>query len=106
MHIHSYERAFLGVSGALLVNCAGALVYAATAREMTLPGHAGTVDPAQLAATPPFDQPGVKEVGPNRYEVVVIARTWSFLPNEIRLPAGAEVTFIATSADRSEEHTS
>src|SRR5574341_578843 len=99
MRIHSYERAFLVVSGALLVTCVGALVYAATARDMHLPGHVGTVDPAQLAATPPFDQPGVREVGPNRYEVVIIARTWSFFPNEIRVPAGAEVTFIATSGD-------
>ena len=99
MTVHSFERAFLALSGTLLLACLGALLYASTARQIHLPGHAGTVDPAQVMVTPPFDQPGVREVGPNRYEVVVIARTWNFLPNEIRVPVGAEITFIVTSAD-------
>jgi cytochrome c oxidase subunit 2 len=29
----------------------------------------------------------------------VIARTWAFSPSEIRVPAGAEVTFLITSGD-------
>lgn len=100
MTVHSYERAFLVISGTLLVACLGALLYASTARDMRLPDHAGmTLDPAQVNVTPPFDQPGVRAVAPNRYEVVIVARTWTFTPNEIRVPAGAEVTFIATSAD-------
>lgn len=99
MTVHTYERAFVTLSGLLLLACLGALVYAAGAHDMHLPGRVGTVDPAQLTTTPPFDQPGVHQVGPGRYEVVVVARTWSFTPNEIHVPAGAEVTFIATSGD-------
>jgi cytochrome c oxidase subunit II len=99
MTVHSFERAFLALSGSLLLACLGALLYASTTRQIHLPGHAGTVDPAQVMVTPPFDQPGVREVGPNQYEVVVIARTWNFLPNEIRVPVGAEITFIVTSID-------
>ncbi len=32
-------------------------------------------------------------------EAVIVARTWYFTPSEIRVPVGAEVTFIATSGD-------
>lgn len=49
--------------------------------------------------TPPFHQLGVRQTGPESYEVVVVGRTRIFLPTEIRLPVGAEVTFIATSGD-------
>src|SRR5690606_25792409 len=52
-----------------------------------------------VRTTPPFDNPGVREIGPNRYEVVVIGQAWSFVPSEIRIPAGAEITFIATTPD-------
>ncbi|HET8624485.1 MAG TPA: cytochrome c oxidase subunit II, partial [Gemmatimonadales bacterium] len=33
------------------------------------------------------------------YEVVVVAQAWAFNPAEIRVPAQAEVTFIATTID-------
>jgi len=39
------------------------------------------------------------EVGPGRYEVRMVAGIWSFAPNEIRVPAGSTVTFVATSRD-------
>jgi cytochrome c oxidase subunit 2 len=47
----------------------------------------------------PFDNPGIRQTGPNSYEVVMIGQVWVFLPNEIRVPAGSEVTFVATSND-------
>jgi cytochrome c oxidase subunit 2 len=99
MNVHAYERGFLALSGVLLVACLAALLYAATARGIHLVGHAEIIDPARVSVTPPFDRPGVREVAPGRYEAVVIGRTWLFEPAEIRVPAGAQVTFIATSAD-------
>ena len=99
MRVEALEKRFLWLSGGLLVACLAALVYASTARGIHLPTHDAIVDPATLPDTPPFDQPGVREIGPGRYEVVLVARTWVFTPNEIRIPAGAEVTFVATSGD-------
>lgn len=99
MKVHQFERSIAAVSGALLVLCAAALLYATTVRDMHLPSRVGRVDPARLPETPPFDQPGVRQTGPNSYEVVVIGRTWLYQPGEIRVPAGAEVTFVATSGD-------
>jgi len=76
-----------------------ALLYTSVAMGIQLPGASGRIDPAELASTEPFDEPGVRETGPGRYEVVMIGRAWRFDPDEIRVPAGSEVTFIGTSAD-------
>jgi cytochrome c oxidase subunit 2 len=99
MRVHTYEKAFLAVSGVLLVGCLGALLYASTVHGIHLPGDAGRIDPRRVTETPPFDNPGVHERGPGRYEVVIIGRAWSFEPAEIRLPVGAEVSFVSTSTD-------
>jgi cytochrome c oxidase subunit II len=99
MRVHTYEKAFLGVGATLLVVCGAALVYATVAHGFHLPGATARLDPRDVLTTPPFDDPGVREVGPNRYEVVVVGAAWAFRPAEIRVPAGAEVTFISTSTD-------
>jgi cytochrome c oxidase subunit 2 len=99
MRVHTYEKAFLATGAVLLVACLGALLWAATARGVHLPGHAGTIDPRRVYETPPFTEPGVKQTGPNSYDVVIIGHTWAFMPAEIRVPAGADITFVSTSAD-------
>lgn len=43
------------------------------------------------------ERPGVSEVAPGKFRVVLVAYNWEFVPNEIRLPAGAEVEFVARS---------
>jgi cytochrome c oxidase subunit II len=99
MKVHTYEKAFLIVGALVLTACAAALVYATVVHGIHLPGVSGQVHPAQLATTPPFDRPGVHQRGPDAYEVVVIGRAWSFQPAEVRVPAGAEITFTATTPD-------
>ncbi len=99
MRIERYEKAFLMVGALMLVVFLIALSYTSVAMGIHLPGRAGEIDPARVRSVPPFDQPGVRELGPGRYEVVMIARAWAFQPNEIRIPAGSEVTFIATTVD-------
>ncbi len=99
MRAHRYERAYLIVGAGVLLACAAALVYASTMRGMHLPTAAGQLDPLRAYQTAPFNHPGVRQTGPGTYEVVLIAQAWAFMPNEIRLPANVDVTFIATSAD-------
>lgn len=99
MKVHTYEKAFLSVAAVLLVACLFALLYASLARGVHLPGHVAEIDPRAVDTTPPFDQPGVRQTGPNEYEAVVIGAAWSFTPAEIRVPAGSTVTFISTSRD-------
>jgi cytochrome c oxidase subunit 2 len=52
-----------------------------------------------LRKTPPFDHIGVQEIAPGKYQAVVIGQTWAFTPDEIDVPLGAEVDFVATSSD-------
>jgi len=99
MHVHPYEKAFLSVSGIILIAFMAALFFSAFGMGITLPADAGRVDVATVRQTPPFDNPGVRQIAQDRYEVVILSQAWSFLPAEIRVPAGAEVTFTATATD-------
>lgn len=99
MNVHTYERAFLWLGALLLVACLGALLYASVAMGIHLPGRVGEIDPEALSSTPPFDEPGVRQTGPESYEVVMIGQAWAFVPAEVTVPAGAEITITATSAD-------
>jgi cytochrome c oxidase subunit 2 len=99
MKVHVYEKAFLWVGAALLVVFVCVLSYTSIAMGINLPGRVGRVDPAEVRNQPPFDHPGVRRIGDNEYEAVVIGQAWQFVPNELRVPAGAKVTFLATSTD-------
>lgn len=94
-----YEKIFLGIGAALLGTCLLALLYATAAMGILLPGDAGQLDPQAVHSTPPFDKPGLREIAPGKYEAVVVARTFFFLPSELTVPADSEVTFVATSGD-------
>lgn len=99
MKIELYERIFLYFTAAMLVAGLAAIGLSVVAAEIHLPASAGRIDPKLVRQTAPFDQPGLREVGDGRYEAAMIAQIWSFAPNEIRVPAGAEVRFLVTSTD-------
>jgi cytochrome c oxidase subunit II len=99
MTTEKIEKVFLSLTTAMLLVFLVALFYSAFAMGVHLPSREGEIHPAEVRSTPPFDDPGVREVEPNRYEVVMIGSAWSFTPREVRVPAGAEVTFIATTTD-------
>lgn len=99
MKIHAYEKAFLWLGAIMLVCFLGALGYAAVGLGKNLPSRGGVIDPAAVRTTPPFDDPGVRQTGEGTYEVVGYGQVWSFVPSEIRVPAGAEITFRLTSTD-------
>jgi cytochrome c oxidase subunit II len=93
------EAVFLSLSAAMLLVFLLALFYSAYGMGMHLPDRDDEVIPTQVRETPPFDEPGLREVGPNEYEAVFLGMAWAFQPNEITVPAGAEVTFVATTTD-------
>lgn len=97
--IELYERRWMWVAGATLTLLFLAVLGAAFGAGIQVPGVYGRVDPARLAETPPFDRPGLYQVGPGRYEAALIAHIWAYTPNEMRVPAGSTVTFQLTSRD-------
>ena len=101
-----YEKTFLAACAVVLVIFLCALGYSSVAMGVRLPSHSGLIYCGAgeklrkvLRKTPPFDRVGVRQIAPGKFQAVVIARTWSFTPNEIDVPVGAEVSFVATSAD-------
>jgi len=97
--VYLYELAWILPSIAIPVGMLVALVVTAFGVGIHLPSDAGQVDVTKVAETPPFDHPGVVQTGPGQYEARMVAGIWSFTPNEIRVPAGSTVTFVATSRD-------
>jgi cytochrome c oxidase subunit 2 len=97
--IYLYELAWILPSIAIPVGMLVALTVTAFGAGIHLPGVAGRIDPRALAQTPPFNEPGVVQVAPGRYDVRMTAQIWSFAPSEIRVPAGSRVHFAMTSKD-------
>jgi cytochrome c oxidase subunit 2 len=97
--VYLYELAWILPSIAIPVGMLAALLVTAFGAGIHVPSVAGRIDPAKVAETPPFDHPGVAQTGPLRYEVRMVGQIWSFTPNEIRVPVGSTVTFVATSRD-------
>ena len=94
-----FELAWILPSVAIPVGMLVALLVTAYGMGIHVHGQEGTIDPRTAAQTAPFDNPGVREIAPRRYEVVMLSQIWFFRPNEIRVPVGSEVTFVATSTD-------
>ncbi|TFJ93558.1 cytochrome c oxidase subunit II [Lentibacillus salicampi] len=97
--MHRLEEIWLGLSAGVLVLFMVIVGYQAFALGMGPPSHKETIDPQKVDQTEPFDKPGVYETGENEYEVVMTLQAFGFTPNDIEVPAGAEVTFTMTSKD-------
>jgi cytochrome c oxidase subunit II len=100
------EKAFLAACAVVLVIFLCALGFSSVAMGIHLPSHSAMIhyEAGQklrqvLRHTSPFDHIGVHEIAPGRYQAVVIGRVWDFMPTEIDVPLGAQVNFVATSAD-------
>jgi cytochrome c oxidase subunit II len=99
MHVDAYERRWMIATGATLILFVLALAATAIVGGIELPGIGGRVAPATVATSGPFADPGIRQLGPGRYEAFLRAQTWAFFPNEIHVPAGSSVTFHVTSQD-------
>jgi cytochrome c oxidase subunit 2 len=97
--VYLYELAWILPSIAIPVGMLVALTVTAFGVGIHLPGDAGRLDPTKVTTTAPFDQPGLVQLAPGRYEARIVAGIWSFTPGEIHVPAGSVVTFVVTSRD-------
>jgi cytochrome c oxidase subunit II len=94
-----FEVAWILPSVAIPVSVITAVIITAFAVGIRVPDIAGRIDPVAINTTAPFNEPGLREIAPGRYEATFIAQTFSFTPGEIEVPAGSDVTFIMTSRD-------
>jgi len=101
LHIDPFERNWMIFSAILLVLVASAVAVAAFGLGIQVPSPETRVDPKTVASDPnsPWSNPGLREVSPGKYDAYILAKTWQYLPAEIRVPVGAKVTFYVTSMD-------
>jgi cytochrome c oxidase subunit 2 len=97
--VYLYELAWILPSIAIPVGMLAALAVTAFGAGIHLPTVEGRVPPTRVTQTAPFDAPGLRQTGPDRYELVLTSQIWAFAPNEVRIPAGSTLTFVATSKD-------
>ncbi|MCL6576666.1 MAG: cytochrome c oxidase subunit II [Kyrpidia sp.] len=99
MDLPRSERIWLMIGGASLVVFFAIILLMALVWGFHNPGQMKTIAPDAVRTTPPFDKPGLYQVGPNEYRAVMIAQMFMYQPNNVTVPAGSTVHFEVTSPD-------
>lgn len=103
MHIDPLERYWLLAISVVVGAFTAALLASVFIFGVRLPGPSGRIDPQELSpktiGQTEFAEPGLRHMGRNQYTAHFLAQTWFFTPKEIRIPVGADVTFVVTSKD-------
>ncbi len=101
MEIAKYERWFMMATFAFIIGAAIALIVSVVGHHASLAEEAGRIAPEEVRSTAPFDEPGLHpSTDPDHdYDLVMVAQTWSWSPEEIVVPAGANIRILATSVD-------
>ncbi|MFB9974410.1 cytochrome c oxidase subunit II [Allobacillus sp. GCM10007489] len=94
-----HEKIWLTVSSVMIIGFMIATGIQTFAFGMGPPSETERIDPQKVDEHEVFSEPGVYEVGENKYEVVMTLEIFSFNPGDIEIPAGSEVTFKMTSKD-------
>jgi cytochrome c oxidase subunit 2 len=97
--MHRSEKVWLVASFGMILAFMLFAGYQAFALQMGPPSHTEIIDPQKVSETAPFDQPGIRQIGDNEFEVVMTLEIFSFNPDKIEVPAGSTVHFIMTSKD-------
>jgi cytochrome c oxidase subunit 2 len=99
MELHRYERWWIWIGALTMVALFATLVTLQIVQGLTPPSHIGTIDPASVARTPPFDHPGLRKLPDGSYDAYYVGRVFSWDPQEITIPKDAVVHFYVTSTD-------
>ncbi|WP_231735317.1 cytochrome c oxidase subunit II [Gracilibacillus massiliensis] len=93
------EEIWMILSVSVLVIFIVIVGYQTFALGMGPPSHKEAIDPQKVDQTAPFDNPGLIDLGNNKYELVMTLEAFAFNPGNIEIPVGSEVEFTMTSKD-------
>ncbi len=103
MKMHRYEKIWLLFgTGTLLVFL---IIVGISAFYMgnQPPSCAVTLDPQKVDETPPFDQPGLKQIGEDEYQLTIVASAFNYdvgtEDKVVKIPKGSTVHFNVTTKD-------
>ena len=98
--MNAYERGWIAFGVAMVIVFLAVVGYFGFSAGLQPPQKVEVIDPTKLADDPRFSNPRVEEVVPGKeYNVYIVARMWTFVPNEITVPRGARINFYITSQD-------
>lgn len=97
--VAKWERRWLAVAASLSLLFMILIAYSLATEGAHIAQRSSRTTPDQLTSLALFESPGVQVLGANKFQVTSIAQTYNFIPSEILLPQGAEVTFYLTSRD-------
>ena len=99
MHLHKFEKIWLIFGIASLIVFLSVVGVSAFSHDHTPSGGMDTIDPKKVNETAPFDKPGVSQLDDDTYQVTLIAMAFCYNAPDLKVPAGKEVIFKATSTD-------
>ena len=99
MHVNLYEKIWMYAAAGIILVFLASMGYTTLGRAMQPPSHIETIDPASVRTDPEFGSPGVTIHEDGTATVVIQAFMFAFLPLEIRVPRGRDITFRMTSPD-------
>jgi cytochrome c oxidase subunit 2 len=99
VNVDLYEKAWMWAAGAMIAAFLAMIAVSTFAYAVRPPSHVETIDPRSAMQDPRFASPGVSLREDGSAQAVVVSLMFTFLPSEIRVPAGRPVTFRLTSLD-------
>lgn len=99
MNVDLYERIWMWGVAIMLTLFFATITYEMVSAHRMPPSHVETIDPRKVLSDPRFSPQGVRVEADGSIHVHVVGLTFTWLPGEMTLPAGREVTFHITSID-------
>jgi cytochrome c oxidase subunit 2 len=100
MNVDLYERIWMWVAVGIIALFITMTGVSAVSVGIRPPSHVETIDPTAVMADPRFAHAGVTlDSAAKHATAIIVAGTFFFLPDTIRVPAGWPVTFRLTSMD-------
>lgn len=100
LNLPRYEKIWLWFGGGSLVIFLVIMGFMAVAMGLNpADSMRSTVAPEEITSVPPFDQPGLYEIGPGEYRATIVSFAFGYEPNVITIPKGSTVHFEIASQD-------
>ena len=100
MNVDFYERIWMWAAALIIALFIAVVGVSSYAYGLHPPSHVETIDPAKIFEDPRFASLGTpRELPDGTVEVQMVAAMFTFIPNEVRVPAGRPVRFRMTAAD-------
>jgi cytochrome c oxidase subunit 2 len=100
MNVDFYERIWMWTAAVIVAVFMAFVGVSTFASGIHPPSHVETIDPTKVFQDPRFSRLGTPtELPDGTIEIQLAALMFSFVPNEVRIPAGRRIRFRMTSVD-------